>query len=149
MHWELHSSFKKPTAPGDVSACGTRGSGLSHRHPGPWLELVHTRQHQSSRNCAQDVSTSMLIPPIPRPQGSSFLDNFFQKLVACIQKCLSSCEFLFTFYSLFTIKDYLQAKVGCLSSSAAIQERKYNVQYPQPTYVTKKQGSGRSLLKSH
>ena len=63
--------------------------------------------------CAQDVSTSMLIPLIPRPQGPSFLDNFFQKLVACIQKCLSPCEFLFTFYSLFIIKDYLQAKVGC------------------------------------
>lgn len=74
---------------------------------------AHTTVISAVEICAQDVSTSMLIPLIPRPQGPSFLDNFFQKLVACIQKCLSPCEFLFTFYSLFIIKDYLQAKVGC------------------------------------
>lgn len=44
VHWELHSSFKKPTAPGDVCVWGPGVRILKHRHPGPWLELVHTQQ---------------------------------------------------------------------------------------------------------
>ena len=115
-HRALGAVFKLQEAncPWRCLCLGPRGQDSETQ--APWSLAgagAHTTVISAVGICAQDVSTSMLIPPIPRGQGPSFLDNFFQKLVACIQKCLSPCEFLFTFYSLFTIKDYLQAKVGC------------------------------------
>lgn len=76
-----------------------------YRNRGTWSLAgagAHTTVIRAVGIWCCDVSEAhcpMFIPPIPRPQGSLPLDNFFQKLVACIQKCLSPCNSS-AFYSL-------------------------------------------------